>query len=396
MIRLKPLIFASAFVLLASASFHAQAGTILSAPSDKNVVAPETPADESIFDKLWSIPKLYKDDTNPFIEELDFTGRYQGDYFDVQSRKGDSSFYETRRFRLGLEAAFAERHIIIKADLDTNLRQYNTKSVFYNRMTNLYIKFHINDAFNIVVGKQEPKFGYDRMVSDTLQDFFERSFFDDQFMPGPDYTSGVTVNGKVGHLGYQASVYSDAVDKEFGQFNGGQSELAEISYDFSKAFNCNRALWAVDYLHIGGINTNTNIFQSFHNGLATYLDLKKDRWGLVTQFAYGNGVQSKGDIYQIMLMPTFDITKKLQAEVRYQLGLADQSNGITTLNRQEKTVGKFTGDNYNAVYLGMNYYIYGEKLRLMAGAQYENISGGTGASAGNSGWTFLTGVRVYW
>lgn len=396
MSNLKPLTFASAIVLLASATFQSQAGTIVSAPSGKTAVTAETTTEESIFDKLWSIPKLYKDDTNPFIEEVDFTGRYQGDYFDVESRKGDTSFYETRRFRLGLEAAFAERHIILKADLDTNLRQYNTKSVFYNRMTNLYIKFHINDAFNIVVGKQEPHFGYDRMVSDTLQDFFERSFFDDQFMPGPDYTSGVTVNGKIGHLGYQASVYSDAVDKEFGQFNGGQSELAEISYDFSKAFNCNRALWAIDYLHIDGINAHTNIFQSFENGVATYLDLKKDRLGFVTQFAYGNGVAAKGDVYEVMLMPTFDITKKLQVVARYQLGLADQDNGITTLNRQEKTVGKFTGDTYNAAYLGVNYFIYGEKLKLMAGVQYENLSGGTGPTASNSGWTFLTGLRVFW
>ena len=394
--HLKPLTFASAFALLASATFPSQAGTIVSAPAGKSTMTTEAPTEESIFDKLWSIPKLYKSDSNPFIEELDFTGRYQGDYFDVESRKGDTSFFETRRFRLGLEAAFAERHIILKADLDTNLRQYNTRSVFYNRMTNLYIKFHLNDAFNIVVGKQEPKFGYDRMVSDNYQDFFERSFFDDQFMPGPDYTAGVTVNGKVGNLGYQASVYSGNIDKEFGQFNGGQSELAEISYDFSKAFNSNRALWAIDYLHIGGINADTNIFQSFHNGLATYFDFKKDRFGFVTQFAYGNGIKAKGDIYEIMLMPTFDITKKLQLVARYQLGLADGANGITTLNRQEKTVGKFTGDTYNAGYLGLNYFIYGEKLKLMTGIQYENLSGGSGPNAGNSGWTFLTGLRIFW
>lgn len=377
-----PIVALSALLLAASA---------FAGPS----AAPSLDAKEtSLFDKIWSIPVLYRDKENPFIEEFRFTGRYQGDYFNVDSRKGDTSFYENRRFRLGLETTLAEGHIILKGDLETNLRQFNTKSVFYNRMTNLYVKFHLDDAFNVVVGKQEPRVGYERAISDTLHIFMERGFFDDQFTP--DYTAGVTVNGKIGNWGYQTSIYSGNVDKELGQFNGGESYLAEISYDFSKALAAASALLVLDYVHIEGNNAHTNIMQDFHNGVFGYFDFKKGKTGLLTQLSYGNGLSRRGDIYGLMLMPTYDITDKLQAVARYQVGLADESNGITTLNRQLKTVGKFTGDNYQAAYLGMNYYIYGQKLKLMTGVQYESLTGGTGQAAGNSGWTFLTGVRVFW
>jgi len=353
--------------------------------------------EDQIYDKIWGLSTFYKNADNPVFEQLDFIGRYQGDYFNVDSRRGDTSYYETRRFRLGLEATLAEEHIFLKAELDTNMQQYRTKAVFYNRMTNLFVRFRLNDAFVLTIGKAEPHFGYDREVSDRLQPFFERSFFDDQFMPGPDYLTGAVLSGKIDHWGYEVGVYSDNVDKELGQYNGGQSELGEISYDFAHAMQAEKALWVLDYLHVQGLSAHTNIFESFHNGLATYFDYKAaGKFGFVSQLGYGNGVAAKGDIYELMMMPTYDITKKLQVELRYQLGLASEANGITTLNRQEKTIGKYTGDNYEAVYLGANYFIYGYKLRIMSGIQYENLSGGTGKNAGNSGWTALTGFRVYW
>jgi phosphate-selective porin OprO and OprP len=115
----------------------------------------------------------------------------------------------------------------------------------------------------------------------------------------------------------------------------------------------------------------------------------------VTQLAFADGAAGKGDLYQLMIMPTWLLTDKLEAVFRYQCGLSSADNGITTLNRQEKTVGKFTGDTYNAAYLGLNYYFYGQKFKLMLGEQYANLGGGTGPNAGYSGWTTLAGFRLY-
>jgi phosphate-selective porin OprO/OprP len=354
-------------------------------------------------DKIFGLGKLYKDDSNPFIEEFDLTGRLQVDYYHVDaehgtpSKNGKVDFFEIRRFRLGEDAWFADRHIEIKADVDTNLDTRGATSIFYNRMTNLFANFVVNDAFNLKVGKQEPHFGYDREVSDTLQPFFERSFFDDQLFnnTGNDYVTGATVYGKMGNFGYLASAFSLNVDKEFGQFNGGESYLGQVSYDFKSALGSDKALWVLDYMHMTGLNANSNVFNTMNNAVATYFDYKKDRFGLVGQFAYGNGIASKGDVYEILAMPTYDITDKLQAEFRYSLGLGSEPNSITMLNRQQKQVAKGTGSTLNSPYLGFNYFVCGYNLHLMAGVQYDSLTGGKGASAGFNGWTPMVGLRLF-
>ena len=384
-----PLALATTGTLLAGSD------TVTNTDSSKTLEQVVAPPDQSIFDRLWALPQLYRNDANPFIQEFDLIGRFEMDYFNVDSNRGDKDFTEIRRLRFGEDAFLFGRHLEIKTEFDTALDTYGTPTTFYNRFTNMYVKYHANDAFNITVGKTEAHFGYDREVSDVLQPFFERSFFDDQLIGSNDYITGALISGQFNHFGYLTGIYSDSVDKTFGNFNGGQSYLAELNYDFAPALNANRALLVVDYLHVDGINKNTNVFQNFNNAAAIYFDYKKGRFGWVTQFAYGDGITTHGNLYQIMVMPTFDITDKLQVEFRYALGLSDASNGITNGNRQEKTIGKFTGDTYNAPYLGLNYFIYGYKLRVMAGVQYGDLNGGTGANAGFNAWTTMVGFRMY-
>jgi len=96
-------------------------------------------------------------------------------------------------------------------------------------------------------------------------------------------------------------------------------------------------------------------------------------------------------------MPSyFLIPKNLELILRYQLGLGSKDNAITTLNRQESTIGKFTGDTYNAIYLGLNYYLYGQKLKLMVAEQFADLTGGRGPNDGFTGATTLVGLRTYW
>ncbi len=351
---------------------------------------------KTAMDRAWSAATLYKDNSNPILEEFNLTGRAQFDYFKVDADKGQNDFFEIRRLRMGVDTFWANRLIEVKATLDTTLHSYNTPEVFYNRMTDLFINLHFSDALNLRVGKFEPHFGYDREFSDNTQVFFERSFFDDQVFnnTGNDYVTGASLSGKLGKWGYQAAVFSDNVGQEFGHFNGGESFLGEISYDFAADLHADKALWALDFMHMNN-NANSNVFNTMENAAATYFDFHIGQCGLVTQLGYGDGIDSKGGIYELMIMPTYLITKQLELVTRYQLGLAAKDNGITTLNRQEKTVGKFTGDTDNAVYVGLNYYVYGPKLKLMAGEQYDKLTGGTGVKAGYQGWTTLVGLRMF-
>jgi hypothetical protein len=299
----------------------AGAQTAVTSKTDSKQVAP---AQKKSISDLFNLGHLYRDDTNPFLEEFDLTGRLQADFYHSGATTGtpskyrEADFFEFRRFRIGEDAWLADRHVELKADLDTNLQSRHAQRDFYNRMTNLFVGIVIDDAFKLKIGKQEPHFGYDREVSDTLQPFFERSFFDDQVFSNPpnDYVTGATAYGNFGHIGYAASIYSPNVNKELGTFNGGQGYLGEINYDLKSVLKCDKALWTLDYLNVEGLSAHSNVFNTTRNAVATYLDYKQGRAGLVTQFGYLNGIATKGDVYQLLLMPTYDLTDKLQAEFR--------------------------------------------------------------------------------
>jgi len=384
----------------------AQAQNAAASGTDSKEITPAQitgPTDAWDCERIFALGKLYRNDSNPVIEEFDITGRLQMDFYHSGASTGPASkykeadFFEFRRFRIGEDAFLADRHLEFKADLDTNLQSHHAQRDVYNRMTNLFVGIVVDDAFKLKIGKQEPHFGYDREVSDTLQPFFERSFFDDQVFNNTanDYVTGATAYGNVGHLGYAASIYSLNVNKELGTFNGGQGYLGEINYDLKSALNSDKALWTLNYLHVEGLSAHSNVFNTTQNAVATYLDYKKGRMGLVTQLGYQNGIATKGDVYELMLMPTYDITDKLQAEFRYALGLGTQDNSITMLTRQQAQVAKGTGSELNSMYLGLNYFICGYNLHLMAGVQYDRLTGGTGVNAGFDGWTPLVGLRTF-
>jgi len=46
--------------------------------------------EQAVLDKLWDLPVIYKNDENPIIEEFDFTGRFQFDWFGIDTNKPKS------------------------------------------------------------------------------------------------------------------------------------------------------------------------------------------------------------------------------------------------------------------------------------------------------------------
>ena len=53
------------------------------------------------------------------------------------------------------------------------------------------------------------------------------------------------------------------------------------------------------------------------------------------------------------------------------------------------------GDRYQAVYAGINYLIFGDRFKLMNGVEYSVMKDSADDGGRFTGWTFFTGVRVY-
>ena len=141
----------------------------------------------------------------------------------------------------------------------------------------------------------------------------------------------------------------------------------------------------------------------FRNGPVTLPDgLHWDVLGLYTDILGADGRGTTGDVWGIILIPSYYLTDGLQLVARYQYANGD-NDGLRLQSRYERLtappVGTLTdggrGENYHAFYLGLNYYLYGHKLKLMAGAEYHTMDNGNDAGGKFEGITGLAGVRMF-
>ncbi len=378
------------------------AGTTSEATSDKSI-ATEPASENTWMDTLWGVATVHKSGDG-ILNELSLTGRYQGQFWSADAESGNGSDWDSRRARVGARAYFFERRWEMKAEMFFNM---NRGGNLYEGVTEGYIAWHPGDAFNVIIGKQKTKFGWEWTTSSRLIPTFERGALINQFRP--DYASGVVIDGKVDRWSYYAGVFSndtvgegeEAVDDrvEFGEFGGGWSTIASIGYDFSGALGLRKAQWRLDCIH-SERHERDDVFTAFDNGVSTSLELQDGSWGLLTEVLFADGDAAN---WGLVVIPTYDLTRRLQIVGRYQLGLSDEDTGLSVQRRYEREVGGAGGDMYNAFYAGFQYFLFDGKdvgkrpeqkhrLKLMAGVEYAHMDG----RHGYDGWTALAGVRVFW
>ena len=124
--------------------------------------------------------------------------------------------------------------------------------------------------------------------------------------------------------------------------------------------------------------------------------MKKDLAGVVVEGFYASGGDgTNSNVFGFYIEPTYDIIpKRLQLVGRYSFANSTGPLGVVGQTRYEKKVATSggLGDSYNAFYGGIQYFIYGDRLKLMAGAEWSRLDGDAGDSY--DGVTLLTGVRM--
>lgn len=114
------------------------------------------------------------------------------------------------------------------------------------------------------------------------------------------------------------------------------------------------------------------------------------------------GLDGRSNVSGFTLLPTYDMSQNLliggdalQLALRYQYARSDQDNGLLLPKRYEQKVATGAGDNYQAYYLGLNYFLNDDKLKLMAGAEYAQMLDSANDGVEYQGWTYLAGLRLY-
>ena len=384
-------------VLLLASLNSAHAGIVASETSGKEPSVSNSATkylEPSLFDKVWSLGTLYKNDENPFLQEFKLRGRYHGQYHWLDSDQGNDDGWEDRRSRLGFDAKLFDKKIEVRLDAQSS----DEFAPFYNGLVDAYIKWKPSENFALTVGRQKAQIGaFDFLQPSTDYATFERSQIFNQLRV--DRATGAVAEGKIGKFTYQAGIYSNDIDLEFGQFDAGLAYGAGVGYDLKHPLDLEKADWRLDYMH-SDIETASTVLNRYEHVFSSTLWLKEGRWSFATEaFAGTGGIDKDADVIGFLIQPTYDLLlKKLQLVGRYTFSTGDGPDSVIAQSRYERAAPSLTGggrgDQYQAGYLGLQYFIYGDKLKLLGGVEYASLNGG-GNGGDYEGWTALTGIRFY-
>lgn len=330
----------------------------------------ETEKEQTLAEQLENLGLLYKDKSNPVLQEFWLLGRYHGHYHDTQGSNGDDDDWEDRRIRLGFQARMFQ-HLTLHAqsisgsDFEPN----------YNGFTELWVRWEFDEALNLTVGQQKHRVTHDRNVSSRYINYMERTMFTN--MMGLDYTPAVTLSGKVGKLEYYTGVFSNATGTNmwdsFTELNSGWSFLAAGTYDLGHFLGADSSYFYGSYVH-SDTNANATNFTRFDDAVSGALILTEGPASLVSEVTAGfGGALGSGAAWHIE--PGYFLTDKLQIVGRYQLAVSSDDKGLNGQRRYEQPAGLPAGDLYQAGYLGLNYYIAAHRVKLLAGVEYATMGG---------------------
>jgi phosphate-selective porin OprO and OprP len=353
-------------------------------------------APTSVFDEIWGLAVLYKDDTNPYLQEFKLRGRYQGQDYKVDADQGSDSDWEDRRSRIGFDAKLFQKRVDVRLDFQSNDGFRDA----YDGVVDAYVSFKATDDLVLSVGRMKPFIGYyDWLQSTNTQPTFERSQIFNQL--NVDRATGIALEGKAGRFNWQAGVYSNSVDPDrttfedaFGKFNAGISTALGAGYDLAKNFGLKKALVHVNWLH-NERDADSNVLTRYDDILSATLFLQDGAWSLVAEgFHASGGLGADEDVFGGFLQGTYDVVpKRFQLVSRYSFAFGDGPTSVRRQSRYESAVVNGRGDTYHAFYLGARYFIYGDKLKLLAGAEYATLDGEPVARE-YDGITYLAGVRL--
>ncbi len=346
----------------------------------------------SVYDRIWTdFTQIYKNDRNPAVQQVLFTGRFQYDLATVSSKEGDHDEANIRRVRVGPRVTFLRKYLF-HAEVELNPQE---RDPFYVRITDLYVQWNRNGAFALTVGKQAVPFTQEGATSSKELLTIDRSILAQNIWFPQEYMPGVSVSGRTAPWNYRLGVYSSgAMNREFGEFNGKYFMLAVVGYDFAKPLSVKEAVLTGNYVYQSP-DLNNTFTRQLRQVASVHLKLEDGKWGLRTDLDAAQGYLGQSDLWGAMAMPFYNITDKLQGVLRYTHLKSAEPNGIRPTGYEARVVpGR--GDEFDELYLGANYYFYGQRLKVQTGVQWDDMNDSANDGGAYSGVSWTTGLRIGW
>lgn len=357
--------------------------------SAQSVTSDDQP--ESIYDRIWKVFDWYDNPSNPVVESVALSGRYQHEFVTIDADQGGLDEWNVRRFRVGPRLTLFHT-FLVHAEVELNPQEADP---LYVRLTDLYVQWRPSGRLAITVGKQGVPFTLDGSTSSRELLTIDRSSVANNMWFPAEYVPGVSVSGTSAPWVYRAGVYSaGAANRELGEFTGSAFVLGVLGYDFAPALGAEEALLTANYVYQDP-NENNSFTRPLQHVTSINFRFEVNRWGVWTDLAAASGYLGQSDLWGVVAMPFLDVTGALQVVGRYTYVASDDPNGVR-LGTYENDVVSGRGDRYRELYVGANYYFYGHRLKLQSGVQRADMSDRADDGGAYSGTAWTTGLRVGW
>jgi phosphate-selective porin OprO/OprP len=270
---------------------------------------------------------------------------------------------------------------------------------FYEGLFQAFVKWSPSEAFLLAAGRMDFMFtGLERSLSSTKIATIERGLLVNQLLPGE--VVGAGSKGQFGDFTYRAGVFSGSIEREFTRFDGGFGAVTGVGYELPLFFE--EGSLHFDYVYNNG-NPSNNALKPYDHIFSLWHQGQTGPFGLGVDLTWGHGLGARPAVFGVTVLPTYvfakDVIRKgdaLQAVLRYQFAISDGDNGLQLQDRYEQEVvpGGF-GNHYHAVYAGINYLIFGDRLKLMTGVEYSAMNDSAHDGGEFNGCTYHAGLRVY-
>ena len=358
------------------------------------VVPPDSLAAQagaSTYDRIWQLAQWYASEENPVIQRVLASGRFQYEYASVSD--GDVTYDEwnVRRMRLGVKVELFHQ-FTLHVEAGFNPQEADP---FFVRLTDTNLAWSRSSLLAVKVGKQGVPFTMDGSTSSKELLTIDRSNLANNMWFPQEYMPGASVSGEVSHWVYHLGAYSAGErNREFGGFDGGAFMVAVLGYDAGEALGVDQALLRGNYVYQEPDQDNTFTRQLQHVTSLNF-ELEDGRWGLRTDVSAASGYLGQSDLWGTMIMPFLNVTAELQFVGRHTYLSSEKTNGVR-LPRYENKLIDGSGDRYNELYLGVNYYFYGHKLKLQGGVKFADMKDSANDGGNYSGVAATIGFRVSW
>ena len=186
---------------------------------------PASKEKQSTYDRIWKFAEWYKNERNPVVQSVLFSGRFQYEYATLDADQGSNSEWNVRRLRLGAKSKLFQS-LTLHGEVELNPQE---RDPFYLRFTDLYLMWSRSERVELTFGKQGVPFTMDGATSSKELLTIDRSNLSNNMWFPQEYIPGISAAGKLSNWVYHVGVYSGGqANREYGAFNGSVFALAVI------------------------------------------------------------------------------------------------------------------------------------------------------------------------